>query len=408
MASILTIGGHSWVAGLRWKSYEEEPSNTEIIAEAEVIAQELSGGESAAMHTVYVKHTEESADGPVCDVGYGVVEDKPKGALYSIGAALAKIGVGSEKRWSATFEIAEGKYLFIAVSDGSVDPSEHGEVVGDEATVKSAAMEQAWKDFPHEEFSLAELERLLGSHAAADRIVFVADGDRAKTLRTVVAIAAVLVLAGVGIMWHIHDARELALLRREAFARAQAMMHKKQKKAPDPLLTSPSPAAFLAACRSAIAGIPIDRSGWAVQSIQCAPTGVTVIWHATPGAWLYGHPHGAMGMRGQHVVWHQAFTLPNGDNEHLPITNTVILLRELASQVGVPVEVTQQRIVLLPGQKPAKNKPKPLYQQVTFSLSSSWAPWSMPLSGIPGLRISEIDVNGLTWQVKGTVYGSAG
>ena len=416
-AFVLKIGDRTWVAGLRWMSYQAEPTTVEILVDAGRIfanhgaTDHDDDGPPAA--DIYFKRSQRSASvGEVSwhDVGYGLLPGTINEPLYSVGEALAALS--DTKKWSATFELPDGKFLFVACADGTVDPSDLGEVVGDQATVEAAQQQQAWKGYEHSTHSYADLERALSEVTAEltkGTLVESHSTNRKRTLGAAI-VAAVIVIAGGGVLWHVHEEHVLAS-QRQAMARLreqQLALRAKQTLETNPLLTSPAPETLLSVCKTAIESVPIDDGGWNVQSIDCTPHGVTVIWKATGTAWAGAHPPGAVSIDGEHVVWRHKLSLPHGTDRHMGLMNTVEMLRYVAGSAGVPVKVdTTAAAPTLPGGVVPPSA-KEQYRRVTFSLHPSWAPWSIPFGRIPGLRIKTIRVAGFKWTVKGEVYGSGG
>lgn len=416
-AFVLKVGDRTWVAGLRWMSYQSDPSTAEILADAgRIFSDQATTGDDdgAPVADIYFKRPQRrAAVGEVSwhDVGYGVLPGVLDEAPYSVGEALAQRS--DEKRWSATFELPDGKFLFIAVADGTVDPSDNGEVVGDREAVEEAQKAQQWKGYEHGTYSYEDLERALSDVSEQLTKGTFVDSHSTNRKRTLVAAVAVVCIAsaGGGVLWHSHHEHVLAM-QQQALAqlrKQQLLMREKQSRESNPLLTSPAPATLLSACKVAMESVPIDEGGWNVQSIDCTPRGVTVIWKATGNAWAGGHPPGAVSVDGEHVIWRHRLSLPHGGDQHLRLMRTVNMLRYVAGSAGVAVKVDASGAApALPGAPTAPVKSEDQYKHVAFSFQPAWAPWSMPLGMIPGLRIEDIKIDGFKWTVKGEVYGSGG
>jgi hypothetical protein len=396
-AVVVRLAGKEWVAGCVWMSQHRTMTAAEIAEEAAHLGANfyvLRKPHQAGVVGEAARH----------DVGYGLLPGVSRGMYFSLGAALAEL---RNDKWSGTFELGEGQFLYVAVVDGSIDASEHGEVVGDRTTIDRAVAAQAWNKLPHKEYSLAELEQiLLDAGGRPARVLFL--GSRhASVKRLGGAIAATVVLiGGATVAIHIHNQHQAAARARlAALLRQQRAEAARQNAATNPLLALPAPGVLLEACARIARTIPLSDNGWMPQSFQCAPHSVTIVWHATPQAWYAGRPAGVLSMDGQSVVWTGPLRLPNGPQAAIPLPLSVGALLDLGRSAGIDVQLRSEQAPALPGAA-VPTPSAPTAPTEGFELRTKWAPWSVPLGQIPGLRIQSIANSGGEWSVKGSLYGA--
>lgn len=392
-AVVVRLADKEWVAGCVWMSQPRSMTAAEIAEEASHLGA-----------NVYVLRQPHQAgvvgEAERHDVGYGSLPGVSRGLYYSLGAALAEL---RNDKWSATFDLGDGRFLYVAVVDGSIDASEHGEVVGDRETINRAIAAQAWNKLPHKEHSLAELEQILLDAGRPARMLFLGSRHSSATRFIAGVGAAVLILGGAAVMLHVHNAHQAAARARfAAVLREQREAASRQSAVGNPLLASPAPNVVLDACAKLASRIPLSDNGWVPQSFECGPRTAKIVWHATPAAWYAGRPAGVIGADAQTVVWSAPISLPNGPDSALPLSLSVAALLDLGKRAGLDLQLQSEQGPALPGATVVA----PAAPVEGFELRSSWAPWSVPLASIPGLRIQSISTSGGEWSVKGAVYGT--
>lgn len=393
-AVVVRLAGKEWVAGCVWTSQHRTMTTAKIAEEA---------GHLGANFSVQRKPHQAGVVGEAVrhDVGYGSLPGITRGVYFSLGAALAEL---RNDKWSGTFELGDEQFLYVAVVDGSIDASEHGELVGDRATVERALDAQAWNKLPHSEHSFADLERILVEFAGRPARVAFIGSRRAPAKQLGAALAATFLLAGGGVLAvHVHNERQAAARARfAAILRAQRAAAKGQSIANNPLVASPPPNVLLEACARIARSLPLSANGWVPQSFECAPHSVTVVWHASPQVWYGGRPAGILAPDGQTVVWTRPLRLPNGSSATVPLQVSATALLDLGHRAGIDVHLRSDQAPALPGAPVAA----PVLPTASFETQTTWAPWSVPFGSIPGLRIQSIATSGGEWSVKGLVYGA--
>jgi hypothetical protein len=399
------IGKRNWLAGLLWTSQERSLSASEIGAEATHLGANL-----------YVQRKPQqlgtAGEAARYDVGYGALAGEHRGTYYSIGSVLCQVRKG---RWSGTFELGNGLFLYIAVLDGnSIDPTESGEIVGNRADVETARARHSFMELPHAEHAFTDLEQLLEQFSGQPAKVTFLDGRNAFWTWKLVAGAAVVAVLAVGTGFFLYSRHVAALARQaslDAYANRQRLMNAANASGQlDPLIQTPLPGQLLVACEQAVESLPIASNGWRVESIGCSLQAASIVWKSTGTGWgEEGRPVGVLSDDGSTVVARLPFSLAKGTDAQLPMDRAIDMLRNMAAQVRAVVDIRSAPATALPNPlpgAPAGASAAAAHKQQAFQVRLPWAPWSFPFDTVPGLRIDSVKFSGTEWTVEGSIYGT--
>jgi hypothetical protein len=395
------IGKRNWLAGLLWTSQERSLSASEIGAEAAHLGANL-----------YVQRKPHqlgiAGETARYDVGYGSLAGERRGAYYSIGSVLCQVRKG---KWSGTFELGDGLFLYIAVLDGnSIDPTESGEVVGNRADVETARARHSFMELPYSEHAFTDLEQLLEQFPGHPAKVSFLDARNGLTTGNLIAAAAVVTVLAVAAGIFIYSRHVAALARQaslDAYAQRQRLANAANASGQlDPLVQTALPGQLLVACEQAVEALPIASNGWMVESIGCSLQGASIVWKATGNGWgEEGRPAGVLSDDGSTVVERLPFSLTNGTPAQLPMERAIDMLRNMAAQVRAVVDIRSAAPNVLPG-PPGQAGAAVARKQESFQVRLPWAPWSFPFDTVPGLRIESVKYSGTEWTVEGSIYGT--
>lgn len=387
MAEIIEVAGRRWIAGLRWRDCPPRPK----MAVLREIGDELDMS-WAAPRTM----------GSVSQAGFcRPIPGVKLTGLCSMAAAIAK---AYPQPWLGVFKIAENKWFYIAVRDGhGILP--RGDVIGDEDTIAKAQEEHdGYSGWEPRIGTLADLEPLLRDSRAEKRLVPVRSLEPISPWRVVLPPVVVLGVAAGGIvLWRDHEAAVRKA--REAKLAAERAREAAAQRAISPLKRTPTPTAWLAACRTAVIDLPLSVDGWALSSLSCGTHAARVVWKREPGATVLARPKGAITDQGNKVEQAIGFSpLRPGADDAAGLAASETALYGLLQRIGVQAQMSQvQEPHALPGAR-AKHGPAPIPRmQVGFTLPV--APWDISFRGVPGLRLSTATEVKNGWHVKGTLYG---
>ena len=392
-ARVITVGKRRWVAGMLWRSFEEKPSRAELRQE----------GDDLRTDWATLRVGDDAIQAGFCAA---VDESKRPNRLFSLAAAVAD---SQRQPWLGIYKIADGLWWYIAVRDGQAILPD-GDVIGGEAEIYAARERHSgFGDWTYVEGNLDDLSALVQGIKPSP--VFALHGAP-DGLRAATALAVVIVVAGAGgLWWHAHQlaaqrARELAM------ARIHALLERQQvKKAlPSPLLTTPMPDAWLAACDGAIKNVPVSQDGWTASGVSCTGNVASIVWHRMPGATTAVRPQGALDAGGNKVFQSIPLALiraagrSNGQPLPAEESDLFAMLQGMGVKTTIQSALSQPPASTLPGGKSAGKTALPTPQaQVHFT--SPVAPFSMNWDAIPGFRITRVAMRADGWSVEGVLYG---
>jgi hypothetical protein len=393
MAHIINVNGRNWVAGMSWASFDEEPDKDELSKDASRLKSDW--------YTVRIGQSAIQAG--FCPAIDGV--KKPR-KLYSLAAMLAD---SAEQPWMGIFNISEGLWWFVAVRDRhAILPN--GDFVGGEQEIKALRDSlSGYTDWKYLDGDLEALSKFISGVKEKPTPVKATSGNNTSPVIYMGVFSLILAIGGGYYWWHqkqINEARERAV----AMEKMRALLFMQETpapKAPSPLLTTPSPMAWLNACASIINYLPLSFAGWALAQSTCTSNAVSVSWERREGATVANKPDGELSSDGERIIQ----TIPLSDLDMHGIDDAKDLQSERVSifawgqSANIPVLLSQPPApVLLPGAKPDPKTPAPI-PQIEVKIDTKISPFKLDFSSIPGLRLNKLVSTATGWSLEGTLYG---
>jgi hypothetical protein len=402
-ARVIAIGKRQWVAGMLWRSFEEKPSRAELRQEGEDLRADwaaLRVGEDAIQAGFCAAVADLKAK-----------RSNPK-KLLSLAAAVAD---ARQQPWLGIYKVADGLWWYIAVRDGQAILPD-GDVIGGEAEIYAARERHSgFGDWTYVEGSLNDLDALVDGVKPSP--VFALNGAPAWVVPAAGLMITAVAAGGGGLWWHEH---QLAAQRAHqlAIAKMRALLSRQQpaKALPSPLLTTPLPDAWLAACGSAIEKVSVSQDGWTVGEVSCAGNAASIVWQRMPGATTAVRPEGVLDPGGDKLLQSipldsQGAGLMPGDGrdngQPLPVEESDLfaLLQGMGVKATIQSAPAQPPASTLPGGESAGKAPAPATPQAQVHFTLPVAPFSVNWNAIPGFRISRIALSADGWHVEGVLYG---
>jgi len=391
MARIIQIDNRRWVVGMTWSSFEDVPSKAELKDDAERLNASWSCvriGESAIQ------------------AGFCAPIDNAKrpSKLYSLAAMLAD---SREQPWLGIFKISEGVWWYIAVRDGhAILPD--GDVIGGEDEIHTIReCHSGYTDWKYIDGDIAQLRDLINDVGAKPTPIRALYESYFSLLPLVSTIVLLSVIGGGGYFWWHKKQQEHERQVAMAKMRAQLAASQSVASAPSPLLSTPQPNSWLAACANIISTLPLSQNGWALDQVSCSTASVVVHWVRKDGATVAAKPTGNLTPQGDIVD--QEIPLVGlertGSDNAVKLPDAKLALRAWAQTAGFILAMTEQAPPpLLPGAKPNPDVPPPP-PQANITLDISISPFGLDLSKIPGLRLTSLSSTGTGWRLEGVLYG---
>lgn len=388
-ARIIKATGREWVAGLTWRSFADRPT----LAERRQDAKEL-GAEWVAL-----RNTAQVIQAGFC----GVVDERKPRRLYSLAAAIAE---SQRQPWLGTYKLADDLWWYVAVRDGQAILPD-GDVIGSQAAVQEARhRHENFADWNFVEGTLEDLLPILSSSRGPDELVPLRSVEPISPWRIATPIvAAILVSLGGAWLWHRHvEAEQRARLAAIAEERARILA---EQKASSPLVSTPTPDRWLAACASVIGSVPIAEQGWTVSAVSCGATAVSIGWKRQPAATVLQRPQGALSSDGNNIDQSIPLgSLRSGHDKARGLQAGDAVLYGLLQPLNIQVRISAPPVPPgLPGaQAGSAAKPPPIpSQSVNFKLPIS--PFGVDFNQVPGLRLSFLKRTKSGWDIQGMLYG---
>jgi hypothetical protein len=387
MTRIIEIDKRRWLVGMTWISFEDQPSKANLKEDAQRLHASW----------VCVRVGESAIQAGFCSP---IRQIKRPSKLYSLAAMLAD---SRRQPWLGIFKLAEGVWWYIAVRDGHAILPE-GDVVGGEETIRSVRERHSgYTDWEYIEGDLDLLGDFINEVHIKPPPIKALYETPLPTLPVVSAVVLLSLLGGAGFWWH---------KRQQETERLMAMEKMREKLtvsvpvAPSPLLTSPAPNNWLAACGSVIVGIPLSTDGWMVDQVSCRASSVSVRWQRAAGASVARRPKGALSPQGDTID--ESIPLAsldqNGLDDAVDLPEAKLTLRAWAQALGFGLTMVEPPPPL-PGAKPVDKDVAPLPPHADVVLDLSLAPFGADLSGVPGLRLTALMSTANGWRLEGVLYG---
>lgn len=395
MARVIQIGNRRWLAGMTWASYEDVPHKTELRDDA----QRLNATWTA------LRIGEDCVQGGFCAAMEGVKTNR----LYSLAAMLAD---SKKQPWLGIFKIDEEQDLwwYIAVRDGhAILPN--GDVVGGrEEIIAARESHSGYRDWTFIEGpDIGFLESLIAQIDERPTPVKSLTGNQHLPTLVAAVMVGASAVAGGGYWWWQQQQQAEAAARQAAMERMRAQLgqtsHAAKQAAPTAAVTMPLPNEVLRACGHAV-DLPLSQNGWTFENVLCTTAQATVVWARGSGATVDFRPPGDLSADGEKVT--QAIPLGleqrSGDDLiRLSDAKEQLLAWSQAAGFKVNLQTISAPTPALPGAEPTE---APAVQPTLgVALDINVSPFSLDMSGIPGLRLNNIQSEALGWKVTGELYG---
>lgn len=393
MARTVSINGRNWVVGLTWVSFEDTPNKDELKEDAERLKSDWYS----------IRIGESVSQAGFC---HPLTQKKPQ-KLYSLAAMLAD---SKEQPWLGTFKLADGLWWYIAVRDGhAILPD--GDVIGGEEEILAARdRHSGYTDWKYIEGDIKLLSELVADiREKPSPVKSLTASSWSKYMVASLVAIALLVSAG-GYLWWQHQKDIEERERAAAMARLRAEMndHKAHVVLSSPLLTTPEPNVWLAACANIIYKLPFSVFGWGMKEVSCDQAAVTVNWEILDGATVSNRPAGKPSADGKNIV--QNIALPDldkkGADNSRNLQEAMLIMRGWAQGINLSLNLTQvMPAPVLSGTAPKDIPPPPPPTASVRIQETQVSPFTLDFSSIPGLRLTMIKNNSAGWTVTGVIYG---
>ncbi len=407
-SGVLTLGGKRWLIGMHWDTYGEK------LPKKEIINNGLSlGNEEDPKPTVALQVVEEN----LVRVGYGYHIDNLKlSGLRSLAASIAK---GIPLPILGMYRISEEYWWFIAIgADNAIMPG--SDRIGTYEQAYQWMQDHAGASHEDEKLgSLANLEEIIEAHAQPTPALMKLNPSH--TLLYLTILAFLLVLAGGYELYQHHERAMERLAHQRALLAQQAAKLSRLKNlnftGTSPLLKMPLPNAVLAACEASTANTPMMNMGWIVGQINCEPGSVSIVWNRLDGATLAARPDGVIQGDGNSIIQNFATHVPvSGPDNSVDIQDAVAAFRatmqaidvqsSIVIQVPPPTEINE-RAIIMGAVIPLPSPPPNAEVNFIWPFNPSGFDWDK----LPGFRILQEkyikgEDGGLSWQIKGVIYGT--
>lgn len=397
-ARVITIGKHTWVAGLSWLSYDEFPRKSALLEDASQLKSSW----------VAVRNGQDAIQGGFCAPIEGV---KNPTKLRSLAAHLAD---SQKQPWLGIFELGEGLYWYIAVRDHhAILPD--GDVIGDFDTVFAAREGHlGYGDWNPIEGGLALLQDMMADiDVKPPRLKSLTSSNFTPAVATAAAALTVVAIgAGAYHWWHgkkvaEEQARQAAIQR----VRDELAAKKPVVSAPASVPALPSPADWLEACGRVLRPLPLSKHGWVVDQVGCDQTSAVVRWAMSAGADVTNRPQGEVSDQGDTIQERisLASIKPREGDDVIDLSDAKIAIRAWTNANGMqaPVFAAPAQAPALPGAQAPQAPAAPKQAAVALETGvSPLLPRTMrELSNLPGLRLTLMKQTEAGWHVEGVVYG---
>lgn len=394
MAQIITIGKNRWVVGMSWASFEDRPTKEDVKEEGARFKADWS----------CLRIGEASIQAGFCAA---VPNTKSMRGMKSLAAMLAD---SQKDPWMGTFKISEGLWWFIAVRDNhAILP--RGDIIGGEDEILAARDEYSgFDDWNYlKGSSLEELSAHIDGIKAKPTPVRAIVAPAIPVLPVVAAVGLLVLVAGGWTYWDNKQAEE-AQQKIVAMAKMKAQLASNQPLVviPSPLLTTPTPDAWLDACDKIVNNVPLAVDGWMLDHISCGGSTVTIGRVRSEGATVAVKPEGAVSSQGDRIDQNIALAAvkPSGRDDSANLGDAKMMLRAWAQTGGFALSMSDpvQPAAVLPGTAPSTLPPA--IPQSNFTMIVPISPFGLSLSQIPGLRLTRIATAEKGWTIEGVIYGN--
>lgn len=371
---IIKAAGKDWIVGLSWRSFSERPS----------LRERREDARSLGADWVALRETQDVAQAGFCKA----VAGRKLGRVYSLADAVAE---EYKQPWLGVFKLKDNLWWYVAVRDGQAILPE-GDVVGDYATILEVRRRhEAYGDWNVHDGTIDDLLpilELVSKSSAVSRVKSVEPPPIWKGLLPVAFASSVVLVGALIYVNHQHQVHKAA---REAFV----AVIKAREQMVSPLVKTPPPNEWLAACMLVLEPQKLAENGWLADKVSCTGKIVVIHWLRIGNATVLSRPQGDLSSDGNMVLQQKAMEgLPPGDNT---MVNYIKADEEIFALLQ-PIDV-QANI----GKATRFSTDAFFTQDVQFTLPIS--PLNINFDQVTGLRITSLEWTTNGWVIGGEIYG---
>jgi hypothetical protein len=413
---------HTFVAGLFWQPLSG--STSEYRKETQKLAKQLNL-DLAVWRTM-----------GVLQVGMGSSSENLKPGMLSAAAVISKtLEVESHARdFLCATEITDGRWLYVAQSDGVILPD--GDLIGGEDEIKSRLL----SDLSTGKWSLVFAPEHWGVHGAAEERSFEDfipkrsgkydykkwwrlrpidswSSFRAKPSKIIIPAMILALLAEGGMYayktWQNKKAAEEARIAAIQAAATSAPV----KVIEHPWKSQPSARSYLNSCITAMEQVKSLWPGnWTLQGVNCANGSMTVQWKRQEYGWIKHlrevEPNVTLSSDGESALLSIPLKLANGTDEAVPQeSERTLAMYGVAQEYRFPVTITTPPApVVMPGQENANKSQAQDWREIKWEAKGITLPPDVVLAALDGkgFRLTQAQAvfNGgiITWNMEGRQY----
>ena len=371
---IIQAVGQDWVVGLSWRSFSERPS----------LRERREDARSLRADWVALRETHDVAQAGFCAEVPG---RKPK-RLYALAAVIAE---EYKQPWMGVFKLQDNLWWYIAVRDGQAILPD-GDVVGDYMTVLDVRRRhEAYGDWNVHDGTIDDLLPLLEFARKSVAPAQVKSIEPPPIWKGLLPTAlAVVTLVGGGALY-IHHRHQVHKAAQEAF---RAVINAREQSL-SPLLKTPRPNIWLAACEAVLSPQRLTENGWLADKISCAGEVAIIHWQRLGNATVLSMPPGDLSDDGNGVLQEKSLGhMPSG-------LNTMVSYVKEDEQLFALLQPIDVKVML---GKPVRFSGHAFFtQDVSFALPIS--PFGIDFDQVTGLRITSLEWETTGWEIGGIIYG---
>lgn len=370
---IINAAGREWVAGFVWRSFDRHPTAQERREDAYSLGADW----------ITFRKIPDLTQAGFCPQ----VDQHPTKRLYSLAAAVA---MEYPQPWQGIFKINEKLWWYIAVRDGQAILPD-GDVIGDyNSIVIAQSRHNSYDDWTVQTGTFEDLSLILEFSGNAGDLSPVRAVKPSRLLNFIATFVCFLIFIIATIIIYKHQEHK-----KNASEQIALLKIKEQLKAiTSPLVTSPTPNAWLSACKNIMKSVPVSSSGWVVTDLTCYQDHALVSWQRAEGATLSQRPKGDLSADGNKI----AQTINLG---HMPPRDTDIVSYKLED--SALYRLLQPLNVQANISRPVFSNVGIAKQSVSFTLPIS--PFSIDFNQIQGLSLTTLQWEQSGWNVQGELYG---
>lgn len=371
---IIKAAGQDWVVGLSWRSFSERPG----------LRERREDARSLRADWVAVRETHDIAQAGFCAEVPG---RKPR-RLYALAAVIAE---EYKQPWMGMFKLQDDLWWYIAVRDGQAILPD-GDVVGDYMTIYDMRRRhEAYGDWNIHDGTIEDLLPLLEFSLKRSAPPDVKAVDPPPLWKVVLPIALTVGAVFGGTVIYIHHQRQVHRAEHDAFL---ALMRAHERLL-SPLMQTPTPNTWLAACDDVLGSQSLTQNGWLADRLSCDGKEAIIHWKRLGTGTVLFMPQGDLSIDGNEVLQEKSLgPMKSGQNTMRSYITEDKQLFALLQPIDVQASL---------GNPIRESGHDFLSQTVRFTLPIS--PFGINFDRVTGLRITSLEWTTTGWDIGGVIYG---